>query len=143
MKNKYIIVEFPETQKFEEHERFQECLYLRDNCQLAVPEDLYNNVMDKNNNPERILCAAVKRKSSRDCKPYDNPNDICNVELGYRHHDIWMRFPNELSFESNDQGFFTSTGRFVNRHEAFRIAQEANQISRKDGPDVLISEDLY
>lgn len=129
--------------KFEEHERFQECLYLRDNCQLAVPEDLYNNVMNKNDNPERILCAAVKRKSSRDCNPYDNPNDICNVELGYRHHDIWMRFPNELSFESNDQGFFTSTGRFVNRQEAFRIAQEANQISRKDGPDILISEDLY
>ena len=143
MKDKYIIVEFPETQKFEKHERSQECLYLRDNCQLAVPEDLYNNVMNKNDNPERILCAAVKRKSSHDCKPYDTSNDICNVELGFRHHDIWMRFPNELSPESNDQGFFTSTGRFVNRQEAFRIAQEANQISRKDGPDVLISEDLY
>lgn len=144
MKERYIIVEFPETQLFEDHERFQECLYLMDEYQLAVPEDLYNSVMKLNPlTQEKILCTAVKRKIPLECKPYDKPNDICNVELGFRHHDIWMRFPNELSDDPNDQGFFTSNGRFVNRKEAFEIAKKANQISRDDEYNILVSEDLY
>lgn len=46
------------------------------------------------------------------------------------------------------QGFLTSTGRFVNREEAFLIAKEANQIIARadgniyDGPE-LYSEDVW
>lgn len=142
MNTNYVIVEFPETQLFEEHERFSECMYLTDGCSLAVPEVLYNEVV-KPEPPERILCAAVKRKVPRSCKPYDEHNDICKIELGYRHHDIWMRFPNELSAEPEDQGFYTSKGRYVDRKEALEVAILANQLPRYDGPRILISEDLY
>lgn len=42
------------------------------------------------------------------------------------------------------QGFLTSTGRFVNRKEAFFIATEANQIGCKTGTaDELYTEDLW
>lgn len=87
----YRIVMFPQTQLFEEHERFSECFQLSDEYYgLAVPEDLYKEVMNPNNtNIERILCAAVKRKIPHPCEPYESDtNDICKVELGYRHHDI-------------------------------------------------------
>jgi len=41
------------------------------------------------------------------------------------------------------QGFLTTTGRFVNRVEAYEIAYRANQIiSENKGPQ-LYSEDLY
>jgi len=66
-----------------------------------------------------------------------------------RHHDLIHHpycWPN---WQSNKlQGFLTNTGRFVNRQEAFIIAQKANQIiPRKtgeinNGPD-LFSEDLF
>lgn len=146
MRTRYYIVEFPQTQLFEEHERFSECMYVGNDYGLAVPEDLYKEVMNPNNtNIERILCAAVKRKIPHPREPYESDtNDICKVELGYRHHDIWMRFSkNELSPEPEDRGFFTSKGRYVNRKEAYAIALLAGQISREDGESILISEDLY
>lgn len=43
-----------------------------------------------------------------------------------------------------DQGFTTSTGRFVERDEAWEIAKAAQQIRRVSGsPGTLFSEDLY
>ena len=98
--------------------------------------------------PEWILCAATKRNEPRKVEtvPYNSDNnDILNVELGYRHHDIFRRF----NAENNDvintglyaQGFFTSKGRWVNRKEAADIAYAAGQI---DTPvSTLFSEDLY
>ena len=42
------------------------------------------------------------------------------------------------------QGFLTSTGRFVDRKEAYRIALNAGQIDESNGVDgELFSEDLY
>lgn len=42
------------------------------------------------------------------------------------------------------QGFLTSTGRFVDRKEAYRIALNAGQINESNGVDgELFSEDLY
>ena len=111
------------------------------------------------NKQEYILCAAIKRIEGRNCLPYhDGSNDICFIELGYRHHDILQRFHGEVSKKSKDQGFYTSKGRFVDRKEAMVIAMAAGQVKNtyygrkpimeayKDG-DLLVkslySEDLY
>ena len=91
------------------------------------------------NKKEYILCAAVMRKEPRLCSPYHvGTNDICSIEIGYRHHDILQRFGKEVI--PGKQGFYTSCGRFVDRGEAMRIAVEAGQVS---GKGKLYSEDLY
>ena len=82
------------------------------------------------NSQEYILCAAIKRKIPKDCNPYHaGTNDICEIELGYRHHDIFQRFPDQLS--ESEQGFYTSRGRYVDRFEAMKIAYKAGQVSEK------------
>lgn len=97
---------------------------------------------------EYILCAAIKRNNPKECtRHYDN-NDLYNIELGYRHCDIFARFGKEVSNKLEDQGFYTSRGRFVDRHEAFFIAYHANQIpislyDERGKNAKLFSEDLY
>ena len=109
------------------------------------------------NKQEYILCAAIKRIERKKCEPYyDEMNDICFIEIGYRHHDILQRFQGEVSKKSKDQGFYTSKGRFVDREEAAYIALLAGQIDIEkcfsvknvDGSTIrtlkpLYSEDLY
>ena len=94
------------------------------------------------NSKEYIICAAVKRKFTNDCKPYhDGTNDICNIEIGYRHHDIYQRFNYTdeetcpLSFKQEDQGFYTSKGRYVDRYEGMEIAYNAGQVNEHRGLD--------
>lgn len=100
-------------------------------------------------NKEYILCAAVRRKEKRKSigNPYkEGTNDILDIELGYRHHDIFQRFPNELDITPKAQGFYTSKGRFVDREEGYKIALEAGQLSDDRASDSikwLCSEDLY
>lgn len=65
------------------------------------------------NNKEYIVCAAVKRKETHDCEAKMNYRDLYDIELGYRHCDIFHRFPGLMSTKPRDQGFFTSRGRFV------------------------------
>lgn len=91
---------------------------------------------------ERILCSAIKRLVPREKCNY-HQNDIHPIEIGYRHHDIFIRFKGEVSREPEDQGFYTSFGRFVDRYEACKIAKEAGQIEVDDENTVLYSEDLY
>lgn len=87
------------------------------------------------NNKEYIICAAWKRKIPRstidNSVPYHVHNDILNIELGYRHHDIYSRFGEELSLESGCMGFYTSFGRFVDRTEAMKLAFECGQVTEK------------
>ena len=94
----------------------------------------------KHNDDEWILCSAIQRKTPRECTPYyEGTNDICHIELGMRHHDIFHRFPDELN--ETEQGFYTSKGRYVDRKEGAEIAYAAGQI---DTPvSRLFSEDLY
>ena len=88
------------------------------------------------NSKEYIICAAVKRKFPNACAPYhEGTNDICNIEIGYRHHDIYQRFNYKdeetcpLSFKQEDQGFYTSKGRYVDRYEGMEIAYNAGQVN--------------
>lgn len=88
------------------------------------------------NSKEYILCAAIRRKQPREGYPYwEGTNDIMDIEIGYRHHDIFHRFNNEGDYEVSilmeDQGFYTSKGRFVGRCEAMKIAYEAGQVSEE------------
>lgn len=92
---------------------------------------------------EYILCAAIKRITPRqDTTMYYN-NDICNIEIGYRHHDIIRRFHGDISRYPEDQGFYTSKGRFVDRREAMIIAKAAGQFDTNSTKEILYSEDLY
>lgn len=46
--------------------------------------------------------------------------------------------------DMNNQGFMTSTGRWVDREEGCKIARAAGQIRHKTGPDnILFSEDMW
>lgn len=96
---------------------------------------------------ERILCAAIKRKEPRKvCRNpyYEGQNDILNIEIGYRHHDIMIRFLDELDKHPDAQGFYTSKGRFVGREEGYWIAKNAGQIINPHPQEgCLYSEDLY
>ena len=106
------------------------------------------------NTKEYILCAAIRRKESRKCKVGINPyhpglNDILDIEIGFRHHDIYNRFYSDMSNKPQDLGFYTSYGRFVDRKEGMRIAYECGQVDKEraflsNGEfRELFSEDLY
>lgn len=91
---------------------------------------------------EKIICAAVRFNGK--------------VWMGHRHPHALAAMKDELSYTMNrfqmieastdrDQGFVTSTGRFVDREEAHIIAGEAKQITSKEYNEdtKLYSEDLY
>ena len=97
-------------------------------------------------NREFILCSAIKRnepKNIEDSCYFKKDQDIFKIELGWRHCDIFLRFPGEVSKDPHEQGFFTSKGRFVNRKEAAIIALKAGQITKISRKLGLLSEDLY
>lgn len=96
-----------------------------------------------NNKIEYILCAAIRRLEPKKCSPpyWEGTNDICNIEIGYRHHDILRRFSGKVSKSPKNQGFYTSFGRYVSREEAAKIAYNCGQIIEEKR--VLYSEDLY
>lgn len=73
---------------------------------------------------------------------------IYSVPRPGRHHTVIQmmardNFPNEAMSLKN-QGFVTSTGRFVDRYEGAKIARAAGQIIREPTPpDMLTSEDVW
>lgn len=97
------------------------------------------------NNKEYILCAAVHINDG--VKWPSLPVNIKSgrVICGYRHSDCIATIIQLLySYdERNIQGFLTSRDRFVDRHEAAKIAYEAGQIIAIESDTILISEDLY
>ena len=101
------------------------------------------------NTKEYILCAAIKRNVPRIGQPYwEGTNDIMDIEIGYRHHDIFYRFEDGEELNGIEQGFYTSEGRYVDRIEAMKIAFECGQVSAElaltNGKyNKLFSEDLY
>lgn len=98
---------------------------------------------------EYILCSAIRRNVPRSESLNYHKNDLHLIEIGYRHHDILIRFKGIVSTSLKDQGFYTSKGRFVERVEAMQIAYEAGQVSLGDAKDIngnyfkLYSENLY
>ena len=82
-----------------------------------------------NSKREYIICAAIKRIKQRDCIKHYYENDLYDIEIGYRHCDIFARFGEEIPKNPYDQGFYTSKGRFVDRKNAMYIAWNAGQVS--------------
>lgn len=83
------------------------------------------------NKKEYIICAAIKRNNPRECIKHYYENDLYDIEIGYRHCDIFARFGDEISKNPYDQGFYTSKGRFVDRYEAMMIAYKCGQVDVK------------
>lgn len=85
---------------------------------------------------EYILCAAIKITI----------NDETIIISGYRHGDcfniVHKLCPNKY-INQDEQRFLTSSGRFVDRIEAKKIAKQANQLIRDSIFSKLISEDIY
>ena len=111
--------------------------------------------------PERLLCAAIFVETGEDEPPrmsYTYPPTGL-LFCGWRHGDCftslvawkrglwwWERRRLAKLAEGNlagcNQGFLTSTGRFVGREEAKKIAVAVGQCS-DDGRPGLFSEDIY
>lgn len=89
------------------------------------------------NQTETIETAAIRANGTIFSLP--RPGRHCDVFKDMReNHGI------ENVLGPDNQGFVTSTGRFVGRQEAMRIAKAAKQIERgKFQPDTLFSEDLW
>lgn len=62
-----------------------------------------------------------------------------------RHGDVLRKLAdfNPLVVRGDAQGFLTSTGRYVNRRDAARIALAAGQTAKLTAPPELFSEDLW
>jgi len=74
--------------------------------------------------------------------------EIYTVPRPGRHCDVIKMMCNDYGLRNmsrpENQGFVTSTGRFVNREEGLKIAQEANQIIKKHPrASELYSEDMW
>lgn len=79
---------------------------------------------------EIVICAAVRASNGR-------------VVRGHRHSDAIRALQAMNGYEAeqpngDDQGFVTSTNRFVNRQEAYRI-----RFPKNGELDELRSDDLY
>lgn len=79
---------------------------------------------------EHIIAVAIK---------YDNR--IWQLPRPKRHHDV-MRSIGGM-FGPHIEGFISSTGEFVNRTEAMRIAVAAGQLRRRSGPEYYQGPELY
>lgn len=62
----------------------------------------------------------------------------------YRHTDVILDMQSQGIYKSSEQGFLTSTGRFVDRSAAKLIARCAGQIKQPEPEgDKLYSEDIW
>lgn len=84
---------------------------------------------------ETIVCVAIR-----------HAGQVYSVPRPGRHHHVIRKMAGTgLGPEAmHDQGFLTSSGRYVDRKEALRIAAAVGQIKVKTRPaDRLFSEDLW
>ena len=120
---------------------------------IQVPEG--SMIIPPGARKEFIICAANLYNDGQ--KYIHEPK---NVNLGFvtcgrRHHNCIAAFAKRVGFPYNEraeeimrteqQGFLTSTDRWVDRLEALQIARDAGQLITGDGNEKLglFSEDLY
>lgn len=86
---------------------------------------------------ERIVRAAIRHVEG----------DVYSVPPPGRHHDVIRSMGERYQYrrsEGHVQGFLTSVGRFVDRDEAWGIAEQAGQLlPRATGAGHLFSEDVW
>ena len=101
---------------------------------------------------EYVLCAAIHVQNGFKESTIDNIKEGIIV-CGRRHSDCYNVLKGILGDytqavdykpERDHQGFLTSKNRFVDRKEAWIIAEKQNQIIRVSGGEgTLYSEDIY
>lgn len=92
--------------------------------------------------PEYILCAAVEVTEA---------DGMLRMVAGHRHNDCirlaravyGLEWPDIRQEGRYQQGFLTSTRRFVDRREAWGIAVMRGQVTAEEAERDLYSEDLY
>lgn len=90
---------------------------------------------------ERIVAVACRVPAPHTDSPHGAFQVIATLPPPARHNDILWGFGRVLP---EDQGFITSTGRFVGRREAAGIALGAGQVEELTAPaSGLFSEDLW
>lgn len=104
------------------------------------------SVPDASVTMERVLCAAIWVDDGLP-HPYQ-PMSRGVVLCGYRHHQIFQQAALLRGVDRHTekvQGFLTDQGRFVDRFEAFRLAEAAGQLEGRkvQTKGTLFSEDLY
>ena len=103
-------------------------------------------ISSKYNDVEFIICSAVKYKGYPICgRRHSDCYKIIEKLTNRKLEDIKEFLPNS----NLDNGFMTSTGRYITRSEAWDIAEQNNQISigyeasKSEDGSILISENLY
>lgn len=70
-----------------------------------------------------------------------------SLSAPYRHHDVIQSIirgnKNIKQVRSNNQGFITADGEFINRIDAAKMALESGQVEKLIAPPRLYSEDLW
>lgn len=101
------------------------------------------NLITKNSDKEYILCAAIHINTEHEVEHQPKNIESGFVVCGRRHLNaiITALMIDSINLESITQGFLTSHNRFVDRHEAGKIAFKAGQIDKEIS--CLTSEDLY
>lgn len=97
--------------------------------------------MPIDNKEEYILCAALHIRDNITYR--EEPVQTGFIILGYRHQDCYRIMIRMRKTLSNEEGFFTSKNKFVDREEAYVIAFGAGQIKYDSGSHSLTSDDLY
>lgn len=94
---------------------------------------------------ETILCAAIWIDDG--VEHMHQPTKTGLVLCGWGHHCIIQQatvtgFGTRLQRSGENQGFLTSLNRYVDREEAYHIAEAAGQIWSSTTPGRLYSDDL-
>ena len=92
--------------------------------------------------PNVIVCAAVRTKDGKIIAGVRHFDNIMRQHIGVAFHPEW---------DWEDPGFIDKFGKFLNREEAWKIADDAGQIkyrvggdwNNKTGTGTLFSENLY
>lgn len=92
---------------------------------------------------ETIVAAAHLYREAHDHGDPRAQPVIVSAPPPARHHNLFVAWSRLGA--PDESGFLTSTGRFVGREEAWKIARAASQpLIRRDGQgDRLFSEDLW
>lgn len=85
---------------------------------------------------EEIACVAIK---------YDDIGVLALPAPARHHHVMWTRLfiDGKGTPGSAEQGFLTTSGRFVGRKLAFKIAEKRGQIVKAHAAPNLFSEDMW
>lgn len=111
----------------------------RNNAEAYRIRDEIIGAIHQVGDPERIVAAAVVWGGV-----------IYSLPRPARHHDVMQRIPKlgpnvqpEVDLQPANQGFITSSGRYVDRGEAAVLAIQAGQIERPRWGEMLYSEEVW